>query len=156
MAVILVTHDLGVIAGRADRVTVMYAGKVVETTTTQRLFANPRHPYTEALFGALPEKAVDGSRRLYSIPGMPPDLTEPPPACRFAPRCRYAQDACRESEPPLDGSSSDHLYRCFFPVGRDAQARDESDATRGQRRPRWKSPLNGRPRTGSWWRRTTW
>ena len=129
MAVILVTHDLGVIAGRADRATVMYAGKVVETTTTQRLFANPRHPYTEALFGALPEKAVDGSQRLYSIPGMPPDLTEPPPACRFAPRCRYAQDACRESEPPLEGSSSDHLYRCFFPVGRDAQARDESDAT---------------------------
>ena len=129
MAVILVTHDLGVIAGRADRATVMYAGKVVETTTTQRLFANPRHPYTEALFGALPENAVDGSQRLYSIPGMPPDLTEPPPACRFAPRCRYAQDACRESEPPLDGSSSDHLYRCFFPVGRDAQARDESDAT---------------------------
>jgi peptide/nickel transport system ATP-binding protein len=122
MAVILVTHDLGVIAGRADRATVMYAGKVVETTTTQRLFANPRHPYTEALFGALPEKAVDGSRRLYSIPGMPPDLTEPPPACRFAPRCRYAQDACRESEPPLDGSSSDHLYRCFFPVGRVAPA----------------------------------
>ena len=129
MAVILVTHDLGVIAGRADRATVMYAGKVVETTTTQRLFANPRHPYTEALFGALPENAVDGSQRLYSIPGMPPDLTEPPPACRFAPRCRYAQDACRESEPPLDGSSSDHLYRCFFPVGREAQARDESDAT---------------------------
>src|ERR1700735_2832930 len=129
LAVILVTHDLGVIAGRADRVAVMYAGKVVETTTTQRLFANPRHPYTEALFGALPENAVHGSQRLYSIPGMPPDLTEPPPACRFAPRCRYAQDACRESEPPLDGSSSDHLYRCFFPVGRDAQARDESDAT---------------------------
>jgi peptide/nickel transport system ATP-binding protein len=127
MAVILVTHDLGVIAGRADRATVMYAGKVVETTTTGRLFANPRHPYTEALFAALPEKAVDASRRLYSIPGMPPDLTDPPPACRFAPRCRYAQDTCRESEPQLEGSSLDHLYRCFFPVGRDSQ-RDESDA----------------------------
>jgi oligopeptide/dipeptide ABC transporter ATP-binding protein len=129
MAVILVTHDLGVIAGRADRAAVMYAGKVVETTTTRKLFANPRHPYTEALFDALPEKAVDGSRRLYSIPGMPPDLTNPPPACRFAPRCRYAQDACRESEPPLEGSSSDHLYRCFFPVGLDAPEPDESDAT---------------------------
>ena len=78
MAVILVTHDLGVIAGRADRVAVMYAGKVMETTTTTRLFANPRHPYTEALFGALPEKAADGSTRLYNIPGMPPDLTAPP------------------------------------------------------------------------------
>ena len=148
MAVILVTHDLGVIAGRADRATVMYAGKVVETTTTQRLFANPRHPYTEALFGALPEKAVDGSRRLYSIPGMPPDLTEPPPACRFAPRCRYAQDACRESEPPLDGSSSDHLYRCFFPVGRDAQARDESDATVASVAPALAVPAQRPPEDG--------
>jgi peptide/nickel transport system ATP-binding protein len=128
MAVILVTHDLGVIAGRADRATVMYAGKVVETTTTRRLFANPRHPYTEALFGALPEKAVDGSRRLYSIPGMPPDLTDPPTACRFAPRCRYAQDTCRENEPLLEGSP-DHLYRCFFPVGRDAQGRDDIEDT---------------------------
>jgi peptide/nickel transport system ATP-binding protein len=148
MAVILVTHDLGVIAGRADRATVMYAGKVVETTTTQRLFANPRHPYTEALFGALPENAVDGSRRLYSIPGMPPDLTEPPPACRFAPRCRYAQDACRESEPPLDGSSSDHLYRCFFPVGRDAKARDESDATVASVAPALAVPAQRPPEDG--------
>jgi len=148
MAVILVTHDLGVIAGRADRATVMYAGKVVETTTTQRLFANPRHPYTEALFGALPENAVDGSQRLYSIPGMPPDLTEPPPACRFAPRCRYAQDACRESEPPLDGSSSDHLYRCFFPVGRDAQARDESDATVASVAPALAVPAQRPPEDG--------
>ena len=148
MAVILVTHDLGVIAGRADRATVMYAGKVVETTTTQRLFANPRHPYTEALFGALPENAVDGSQRLYSIPGMPPDLTEPPPACRFAPRCRYAQDACRESEPPLDGSSSDHLYRCFFPVGRDAQARDESDATVASVSPALAVPAQRPPEDG--------
>ena len=148
MAVILVTHDLGVIAGRADRATVMYAGKVVETTATQRLFANPRHPYTEALFGALPEKAVDGSRRLYSIPGMPPDLTEPPPACRFAPRCRYAQDACRESEPPLDGSSSDHLYRCFFPVGRDAQARYESDAKVAGVAPVWAVPAQRPPEDG--------
>src|SRR5215472_5874530 len=128
MAVILVTHDLGVIAGRADRAAVMYAGKVVETTTTGQLFANPRHPYTEALFAALPEKAIDGSRRLYSIPGMPPDLTDPPSGCRFAARCRYAQDTCRESEPQLEGSSPDHLYRCFFPVGRDSQ-RDESDAS---------------------------
>jgi peptide/nickel transport system ATP-binding protein len=148
MAVILVTHDLGVIAGRADRATVMYAGKVVETTTTQRLFANPRHPYTEALFGALPENAVDGSQRLYSIPGMPPDLTEPPPACRFAPRCRYAQDTCRESEPPLEGSSSDHLYRCFFPVGRDAQARDESDAMAASVAPALTVPAQRPPEDG--------
>jgi peptide/nickel transport system ATP-binding protein len=126
MAVILVTHDLGVIAGRADRAAVMYAGKVMETTTTMRLFANPRHPYTEALFGALPEKAADESLRLYSIPGMPPDLTDPPKACRFAPRCRYAQDRCRENDPPLEGDSWEHAYRCFFPVGKANLADDEA------------------------------
>ena len=125
MAVILVTHDLGVIAGRADRAAVMYAGRVMESTTTARLFANPRHPYTEALFGALPEKAADQTERLYSIPGMPPDLTAPPAACRFAARCRYVQDRCRQSEPPLEGDSWDHLFRCFFPVG---QAAKDADA----------------------------
>jgi peptide/nickel transport system ATP-binding protein len=120
MAVILVTHDLGVIAGRADRAAVMYAGRVMESTTTARLFANPRHPYTEALFGALPDRAADETERLYSIPGMPPDLTVPPAACRFAPRCRYVQDRCKQSEPQLEGDSWDHLFRCFFPVGRAA------------------------------------
>src|SRR5215831_3387216 len=124
MAVILVTHDLGVIAGRADRAAVLYAGKVMESTTTARLFANPRHPYTEALFGALPEKAADQGERLYSIPGMPPDLTAPPAACRFAARCRYVQDRCRQSEPPLEGDSWDHLFRCFFPVGQAARDAD--------------------------------
>ena len=127
LAVILVTHDLGVIAGRADRAAVMYAGKVMESTTTARLFANPRHPYTEALFGALPEKAADQTERLYSIPGMPPDLTAPPAACRFAPRCRYVQDRCKQSEPQLEGDSWDHLFRCFFPVG---QAAKDADAAR--------------------------
>jgi len=117
MAVILVTHDLGVIAGRADRAAVMYAGRVVETTTTARLFANPRHPYTEALFGALPEKAADQTERLYSIPGQPPDLTAPPTGCKFAARCRYVQDSCRQTEPALEGDTWDHTFRCFFPVG---------------------------------------
>src|ERR1700754_3416253 len=92
MAVIMVTHDLGVIAGRADRVAVMYAGKVVETTETSALYANPRHPYTEALFQALPEKSAETRERLYSIPGAPPDLVNPPKGCRLAPRCRYATD----------------------------------------------------------------
>jgi peptide/nickel transport system ATP-binding protein len=118
MAVILVTHDLGVIAGRADRAVVMYAGRVAETTSTLRLFGNPRHPYTEALFQALPEKAADASARLYNIPGQPPDLTSPPTGCKFAARCRYVQDACRETEPGLQGDSLEHAYRCFFPVGR--------------------------------------
>ena len=119
MAVILVTHDLGVIAGRADRVAVMYAGRVVETTDTPALFASPRHPYTEALFEALPERVAAELgpvvHRLYNIPGQPPDLTRPPRGCKFAARCRYAQDTCRESEPALTARGS-HLYRCFFPL----------------------------------------
>ena len=125
MAVILVTHDLGVIAGRADRAVVMYAGRVMEDTSTLRLFGNPRHPYTEALFEALPEKITDVSGRLYNIPGQPPDLTRPPAGCKFAARCRYAQDRCREDEPALGGNGLDHRYRCFFPVGR---ASDDTEA----------------------------
>ena len=117
MAVIMVTHDLGVIAGRADRVAVMYAGKVVETTDTTALYDNPRHPYTEALFHALPEKSAETRERLYSIPGAPPDLVNPPKGCRFAPRCRYATDKCRTEPPDLTGETTAHTYRCFFPVG---------------------------------------
>jgi peptide/nickel transport system ATP-binding protein len=126
MAVILVTHDLGVIAGRADRVAVMYAGRIVESAPTPVLFARPRHPYTEALFEALPEKAADGSsiKRLYNIPGQPPDLTFPPPGCKFAPRCRYAQDSCRASEPALTDAGGAHFFRCFFPVGSAQEASD--------------------------------
>jgi peptide/nickel transport system ATP-binding protein len=117
MSVILVTHDLGVIAGRADRVTVMYAGRIVETTDTGTLFANPRHPYTEALFQSLPDKAAESKEKLYSIPGIPPDLTRPPKACRFAARCRYAQDRCRTEDPVLGGEVVGHQFACFFPVG---------------------------------------
>ncbi|HXC81433.1 MAG TPA: ABC transporter ATP-binding protein [Trebonia sp.] len=127
MAVILVTHDLGVIAGRADRVAVMYAGRIVEITSTERLFSNPRHPYTEALFEALPEKAADesvGIKRLYNIPGQPPDLTAPPTGCKFAPRCRYAQDKCKEIEPSLTEGAVSHEFRCFFPVGSPEEVRD--------------------------------
>jgi peptide/nickel transport system ATP-binding protein len=120
MSVILVTHDLGVIAGRADRVAVMYAGKIVETADTRALFANPRHPYTKALFQALPDKATETRQRLYSIPGAPPDLTRPPDACRFAPRCRYATDRCRADEPPLAGDTPDRQFACFYPVGKTA------------------------------------
>jgi peptide/nickel transport system ATP-binding protein len=117
MAVILVTHDLGVIAGRADRVAVMYAGKIAETTDTATLFGNPRHPYTEALFQSLPDKAAETKERLYSIPGLPPDLMNPPKGCRFAPRCRYATDQCRAEDPELGGETVGHRFACFFPVG---------------------------------------
>jgi oligopeptide/dipeptide ABC transporter ATP-binding protein len=123
MSVILVTHDLGVIAGRASRVAVMYAGKIVESTGTGTLFANPRHPYTEALFQALPDKAAETRERLYSIPGTPPDLIHPPKACRFAPRCRYAQDHCRAEEPRLLGETLEHQFACFHPVGESERGR---------------------------------
>ena len=114
MGVILVTHDLGVVAGHTDRVAVMYAGKVVETSGTRELFDNPRHPYTEALFRALPEN-VDHEHRLYAIPGLPPDLSDPPKGCRFAPRCTYATDECREAEPEL--TTDGHPFACFHPLG---------------------------------------
>ena len=111
MAVILVTHDLGVIAGRADRVAVMYAGRVVETAATRELFRAPRHRYTEALLESLPE-AADGER-LYSIPGLPPEKSQPLTGCRFAPRCRHVTDECEAADIPLTGSG--HQFACLHP-----------------------------------------
>ena len=119
MAVILVTHDLGVIAGHTDRVAVMYAGKIMETSPTPELFANPRHPYTEALFRARPENA-GSDRKLYAIPGLPPDLSDPPRGCRFAARCAYATEECRAQEPELTGDN--HAFACFHPLGINQQA----------------------------------
>jgi peptide/nickel transport system ATP-binding protein len=118
MAMILVTHDLGVIAGSADRVVVMYAGKVAETADVHTLFAAPKHRYTDALFEALPERAAGTGEKLYSIPGLPPDLTEPPPACRFAPRCRFATDQCRAEVPPtttIQTPNGPQKFDCFVP-----------------------------------------
>ena len=117
MGVLLITHDLGVIAGRADRVCVMYAGKVVEQAQTEALFAQPHHPYTEALMQSVPGPKPDRSEPLYSIPGLPPDLSQPPAGCRFHPRCRYATDECTELEPSLDGDDSSHLYASYHPRG---------------------------------------
>ncbi|MBI0318296.1 ABC transporter ATP-binding protein, partial [Streptomyces javensis] len=101
MAMILVTHDLGVIARRVDRVAVMYAGRTVERAGVRALFAAPRHRYTQALFAALPERAADESQPLATIPGLPPSLVTRPAGCRFAPRCGFATAECREAEPEL-------------------------------------------------------
>jgi peptide/nickel transport system ATP-binding protein len=124
MAVILITHDLGVIAARASRVMVMYAGKIVESAGTDELFASMRHPYAEALFRSIPRLDHDRRRALYSIPGVPPDLSQGLVACRFAPRCRYATDQCRVEEPPLEPDADDarHLFACFHPVNASARA----------------------------------
>ena len=113
MAIMLITHDLGVVAGTADRVVVMYAGQVVETATTPELFARPRHPYTEGLLAAVPR--VDTPReQLRAIPGSVPAATKWPAGCRFHPRCPYAWDKCRTSEPPLLDAGAGHQARCWL------------------------------------------
>jgi peptide/nickel transport system ATP-binding protein len=116
MGMLLITHDMGVIAGRADRVMVMYAGRIVESGDTPSIFGRMRHPYTEALLESIPDLETERSHVLYSIPGLPPDLADPPANCRFAPRCRYVQTRCREEDPPLGGADPDHPYACLFPV----------------------------------------
>jgi peptide/nickel transport system ATP-binding protein len=115
MGIILITHDMGVIAGRADRVVVMYAGEKIETAKTSELFTNVRHPYTEALLASIPKLNQDKSQELYSIPGLPPDLRNPPTACRFAPRCAFATEVCRTEKPLLKGDNPSHQFACFHP-----------------------------------------
>jgi peptide/nickel transport system ATP-binding protein len=117
MGMLLVTHDMGVIAGRADRVLVMYAGRIVESASTAKLFAGPRHPYTEALLASIPRLDQDRDSQLYSIPGLPPDLANPPSGCRFAPRCDYVSQRCREEDPVLGGGEPAHPFACFHPRG---------------------------------------
>jgi len=118
MAMILVTHDLGVVAGRADEIAVMYAGRIVEKAPTRTLFASVRHPYTEALLRSIPKLAEPSHTTLRAIGGRPPDIINPPSGCKFSPRCPYAQDKCREEEPPLiDAADHGHAFRCWLPVG---------------------------------------
>ncbi|MST64201.1 ABC transporter ATP-binding protein [Schaalia hyovaginalis] len=114
MGVILITHDLGVVAGHTDRVAVMYGGRIVETAPTAQLFANPRHRYTTSLLAALPERALATGERLFSIPGAPPSLTEPPIGCRFAERCMWTTPECSASYPPAT-ELGDHAFSCFHP-----------------------------------------
>jgi peptide/nickel transport system ATP-binding protein len=115
MGVLLVTHDLGVIAGHADRVVVMYAGRVVESAATPALFAAPRHRYTEALLESMPTLDLNPGKSLPSIPGLPPQLIGLPPMCRFAPRCQHAAEDCHTKDPDLTAEASGHLYACFHP-----------------------------------------
>ena len=118
MAMILVTHDLGVVAGRTDEVIVMYAGQVVEKAPTETLFAHMKMPYTEALLRSIPKVTEPSHTKLAAIPGRPPDLVNLPTGCRFADRCVYVQDKCRAEQPPLVPSASPgHEFRCWFPVG---------------------------------------
>jgi peptide/nickel transport system ATP-binding protein len=116
MAMLLITHDMGVIAGHADRVNVMYAGRLVEESETVELFAHMHHPYTQALLASIPRLDQKASMRLANIPGLPPDLSRPPAGCRFAARCSRADDKCISQEPPLAGPSTEHQFSCWHPV----------------------------------------
>jgi oligopeptide/dipeptide ABC transporter ATP-binding protein len=117
MTMVLVTHDLGVVAGNTDYVAVMYAGEIVEQASTADLFANMKMPYTEALFKSIPNINMKSGSRLPVIEGRLPDPTDRPPGCGFASRCNYAQDKCFTEHPELEAAKDGHLYRCWFPLG---------------------------------------
>jgi peptide/nickel transport system ATP-binding protein len=116
MAMLLITHDMGVIGGHADRVNVMYAGRIAETADTGALFRHMRHPYTRALLASIPRLTQDKTHRLLTIAGIPPDLAHPPDGCRFAARCSRATDRCLSEEPQLAGEEDGHAFACWHPV----------------------------------------
>jgi oligopeptide transport system ATP-binding protein len=113
-ALMLITHDLGVVAGMTDRVNVMYAGHIVETADTEELFANPRHPYTVGLLNSIPRLDAADKTKLDPIRGMPPDLIDLPDMCPFLPRCDYAREKCEQQNPPLLDVNADHRSACWF------------------------------------------
>ena len=112
-SLILITHDLGVVARYADNVAVMYGGRVVETASARELYKNPQHPYTEGLMASIPKLDGDPGSRLYTIEGQPPDLSNLPSGCSFHPRCPYAQDKCTMTKPTLSEVAPNHLRACF-------------------------------------------
>jgi peptide/nickel transport system ATP-binding protein/oligopeptide transport system ATP-binding protein len=116
-SVLLITHNLGVVADAAERVIVMYAGKVVEEAATEELFARPLHPYTRALLRAIPhpDESTQRKQGLYVIPGMVPSPAQLPPGCKFHNRCESAFDRCLREEPPLEAAASGHRVRCWLP-----------------------------------------
>jgi oligopeptide/dipeptide ABC transporter ATP-binding protein len=117
MSMILVTHDLGVVAGHTDQIAVMYAGDMVEYAPTRSLFANMKMPYTEALLKSIPRLETPTGTRLPVVEGRLPDPTKDEPGCAFANRCEYVQDKCRAEKPPLKDDGDNHFYRCWFPLG---------------------------------------
>jgi oligopeptide/dipeptide ABC transporter ATP-binding protein len=147
MAVLLITHDMGVIAEHADRVLVMYAGQIIESAPRVSLFSRTRHPYTEALLAAVPTVTVGIRTALATIPGAPPDLANPAAHCRFAPRCAYATQQCSDQMPALEGDARGHAYACFHPrpaagsgaaparLAVQVTAREDSQAAAQQREP---------------------
>jgi len=118
MSMVLVTHDLGVVANHTDFVAVMYAGEIVEQAPTTSLFANMKMPYTEALLNSIPKIDGKSGARMRVIEGRLPDPIATTTGCFFAPRCKYATDRCRNEHPELVDDGSGHAYRCFFPLGK--------------------------------------
>ena len=113
-SVILITHDLGVVAGMTDKIIVMYAGKVFEQAPTRELFRAPANPYTKGLLKSVPDPAHEQGKELYQIPGLPPDVAHLPPGCPFAERCERAEDICRKEFPPFVQINEDHHSLCHF------------------------------------------
>jgi oligopeptide transport system ATP-binding protein len=113
-SVILITHDLGVVAGMTDKIIVMYAGKVFEQALTRELFAAPANPYTKGLLKSVPDPAHEDGTTLYQIPGLPPDVAHLPPGCPFSPRCEKAQEICRQQYPPFVEINKNHFSLCHF------------------------------------------
>ena len=113
-SVILITHDLGVVAGMTEKIIVMYAGKVFETAPTRELFSTPANPYTKGLLKSVPDPAHEEGEDLYQIPGLPPDVAHLPPGCPFAPRCARAEDICTRDFPPFVQINEDHYSLCHF------------------------------------------
>jgi oligopeptide/dipeptide ABC transporter ATP-binding protein len=138
MAIIIITHDLGIIADTADQVMIMYAGKVMETAGRHDVYYRPHHPYTAGLLNSLPQSGHEGER-LVPVPGQPPSLIDPPPGCPFWPRCAFAMPRCRTDTPPLRPvpGPQDHRSACWLPLeltGRSpevAQARQRASAAAG-------------------------
>ncbi len=125
-SVILITHDLGVVAGMTDKIIVMYAGKVFEQAATRTLFARPANPYTKGLLKSVPDPAHEDGTELYQIPGLPPDVAHLPPGCPFAPRCERAKDICSREYPPFVQVARDHHSLCHF--AKDVYAGSGSEA----------------------------
>ena len=111
-AIVFITHDLGIAAQMCDRVAVMYSGRIVETALTRSIFETPLHPYTQGLLAAVPR--LGSGRRLASIPGMIPDLANPPPGCRFHPRCQHAMDECKDEKPSQRDVDTQHQVACYL------------------------------------------
>jgi oligopeptide transport system ATP-binding protein len=112
-SLLLITHDLGVVARYADRVAVMYGGRIVEAAPARELYKSPRHPYTRGLMASVPRLDADVGRPLVPIDGQPPDLARLPAGCAFSPRCRDVADICRTARPPLEPAGPHHLKACF-------------------------------------------